>query len=122
MISRTLERGERLRGAGIGALGMMLTLFMGGALSFAIQWILGMVPYGSLVWSKFLFWVPSFASGVWLAVPAAAVGAWKGEVTAFEWSIIPWGTSDTFGRRATVLSWVALILACLATEWIIRAL
>lgn len=84
---------------------MAITLFLGGALSTAAQWFLGLVPYGMSVWAKLLFWVPSFSCGAWLLIPAAFAGAWKGDVIAFEWSIVPWGTSDQFGRLATALSW-----------------
>ncbi|MBL8513269.1 MAG: hypothetical protein JNJ55_04695 [Betaproteobacteria bacterium] len=118
LISRTPDRGERMRGALIGAACMTLTLFFGGALSAVAQWSLGLLPYGGLVWSTLLFWVPGFAYGAWLVVPAAIAGAWRGDAVAFEWSIIPWGTSDQFGRKATALSWMVLIAICLISEWL----
>ncbi|MBL8523326.1 MAG: hypothetical protein JNN20_06540 [Betaproteobacteria bacterium] len=114
-----LQRVDRLHGAALGTVGLLITLALGGAVMFGIRFLLTLGPSGGEVEQRVLVYLWRFAYGMWLIVPLAITGAMLGYDRMLLFFSYFWFTAEPKRRALSIVLWTALAVVCKITELLV---
>lgn len=113
-IGSGLTRNDRFHGAALGAIGALITLALGGAVMFAVRFLLTLNPNASSIQAALThLWY--FSHGFWLIVPATIAGAAIGYDRLLVFFSHFWFTAEPRRQWLSLALWTALAMVCKVT-------